>query len=639
MSKDISPGKAVIILGLVIQLVISLGSYWILNNLLDFPSEPSFWITCITVLFSLLLFSKRNSLIALFDNNGPKVFLCGCAIAVFSSIFLIQYYAASIVLLKMPVLFADEWHVFHKIITSEDLLGTLFTRYNHHPNYFLNILYWINLTLFECSISWFNLLNISSILGISFLFLRIVRDGSSAEKYETLTLAMISATWAFFIMGANNMFWNLAYLPVFSSTLALYGLSIQTKKNYQNGMLIFFLGALITSISFGSGALLWLLGILAALVKRFHLKLIMAYAFIGLCGSALTLNVFSLSNSAVTPPSTYNLILAIPAFLGRTLTMPFYENLAQGAFPQAEITLGCIGLMIFASLIFICRNFLKENILVLFAALLSLYAIGFSFLIAFGRMKSNLTLMTAGRYTNWSILFWIGILLLIIALILKIKRTFVKRAAIISFSIVSFLVLLFANRLMINNRLITYNIAIRGKADIVTNPSQNGNSGFLWNGAKKNVNLWNKLIETNNHLKTNNLNIYNEELTSRRGTTIDKSTIIQDSYNGKFNSGSDQEGNYYLEGYVDNPNGNNTKMQGLLIAQNDKVIGLGYQYSDYLFLEQSNGVQRFLRSPFKYFPGRSNYFWGQFLPNAQLSNNIQVYALLKNGRMALINNQ
>lgn len=638
MNKTINPIKWLFLLILVIQVVITISSYWILTGVYSISSVPSLIITCIALLFSILLYSQRKYLTPPPSDKEQKpsrMFLFFCAIIAFASILFIQYYAASIILLSMPVLYADEWHVFHRIISSEHITNTLFSRYNHHPSYFLNVLYWINLNFFRCSSLWFTSINLCSILGVALIYFKAVKKSRSNNEYEILILAIFSAIWAFWIMGANNMFWNLAYLPVLSSVVSIYGLSIQSKSNYKKGALIFFIGALITSISFGSGAILWLLGAMAAIFKKLERKVIIAYALLGVGGSALSMGIFSLSKSAASLPSTYDLIMATPAFLGRTLTMPFYENLAQGEFPKLEVTIGFIGLLVLFTLIFILRKHLKDNTLVLFSTLLASYSIGFGFLVAFGRMKSNLTLMAAGRYTNWSVLFWTAIILLLIALILKIKSTVLRKILIITFCITGLITLLISNRMMINNRLITYNIAVRGKAAIVTNPKVKGNSTFLWGGAAKNATLWNKLLEVNAQLKEEDLNIYTELVTSSLGKDINNLVIENDPISGSFNSGSDQDGNYYLEGYL---NGQSMAI-GLLIVQEKKVIGIGYPYSDYYFLNQSQKDQKFIRQPFQYYPGTSNYFWGQFLPNAQLSTNIQVYAFLKNGNLALINSE
>ncbi|MFT6807346.1 MAG: hypothetical protein ACJA01_000566 [Saprospiraceae bacterium] len=617
---------------LVLLLILSFFSFPFLRTRFLFDSGPAFvFSSCLFVVF-LGFLSQRIRLIKDLkihqtDFSRPLIiisvfflFLC------FASIIIYTFVALR---LRSQMIWADEWNLFHRVFFSEDLMDVIFTRYNHHPSYLINALIVVVAKLLSSNTLWFSFINVGSILIISYIYFQVIYRNFtlSLVRSERLVLASLMALYAFWILAGKNVFWNVPNFQVLGAVLSIYGLSIQGTEGIRKGAGIFLIGALMLSTSFGNGAVVWPLGFIASILLKQKNAHKLGYLIIGLIGPAMTMGVFSTKEGIIKFNEWSTMLQAIPVYLG-AVSMKLINVWYKGSSHiSIALCIGGVGLMLFSLLVFnqLKKKHLRIDPTFLFAVLLGLFTIGCGVLVLFGRLNDDLSIMIAGRYTCWSALFWISILFLLIVWFSELENFNVRRTAFVLLTLLGFSHLILNNIKMIESRLITYNIEVRSKLDIIVNPNGTGNETMTFRPEVKNTKIRNKVNLVNETLKNKHQNIYLNPVTHKMGERInDQDLTSESSMTANVFAGADKEGNYiefYLEG---GPQIGFNKPEAIVIAQDRIIIGMGFPYSDYYRgeMEKEAGMIPINNSTLliNHFPGSSNYYYAQFKPLSGSSN-------------------
>jgi len=636
--------KALDLLAILI-ILLAISSFWIFRNYFLAPVGVALALSLVLSAGAVFLAVRRKDISDILSQSSTQStsrYGVLAVVIVILCLVLLTYYACTVLLLMTPILWADEWHMIHRLLFSDRPMDIILSPYNQHPTFLLNAIYAINLFYLRCNELWFLIINTGSIFVISFVYFRVIRSSTRGlSKSSSLMLSSIAGLFAFWILGGNNFFWFMHFVPVMGAVIAMWGLARQGHIGFKRGFALFLVGALIANLSFSTGAVLWVVGIIASLLLAQSIRQVSVYVLLAVVVALLSMRYLSVPSDAIQGADISQLFQAVPIFFGGVFTVIFKESIPPEQLQSCAMTLGIAGCILVALLLYSLRvqRGKKIDAGVLFAVLLVSFALGCALIIALGRLDGKLSIMLSGRYTCWSVLFWIGLLMLAMIRLSRINDKSIRRFTIPLFAIGAMLFLIIANNMMIKERLISFNIGIRGKADVIVHPDTKGNEQFLWQPGNDSPSIRNKMIEV-----TNRWNIYRNDPVYRVGEQLMLTDVAQDrTYKGQLSMSIDQAGNYYTEGYVRTGDNTSLSPEALVVVQNNTIVGLGFPYSDYyynLIQKGSSGSWWDVFDwPIRHYPGYCDYYYAQFRLKAPTQGgDVKLYAYTRDHRYVQIEN-
>jgi len=532
-----------------------------------------------------------------------------------------------------PTLWADEWNNFHRLLISEDLWQTIFSRYNQHPNYLINGIYAVSLYWLGGSTLLFKIITITSILATIILlshrlFISLWETSLLTEK---IAIALVGLNCAISMVNKEVLFWSVGYLSILTSLIAIYGLSIYGDQKKFGPLAMFFFGAILLNISFGSGLAIWPILPITMFLKREkpHIKVISLV--VGVIGFWFSISGLISSNTAIKPSTIIDKISAQLLYIGSPIALPVEVFLGRLAMQPILLLSGGLGIGFF---IYLLKKSLSKTTLTgleTFSILLCLFVIEVGILIVLSRLEYGFSGMYAGRYVCWSSLFWIGLLFLWMEGVL-IKKTKNGTKLLLRVSLIISIAVSLTNLFYTSIRLPVYDLSLRAQADLIVNPDTYGNERLIWQSRGEYPVLRKKILFTDSIFMAQKKGNYRDGHQNRLDQILhEKHRIAEQTIKGEYKLSADEFGNY-VQVSIKKDAQKNINKKYIYITHNGLITGIAYKSSS-RFL-QDNKIKTLLW-PYAYFPQFSNVYIGQYKlenPSGNKNTDIELYSINSEGR-------
>ncbi|MEM1123096.1 MAG: hypothetical protein AAGJ18_21820, partial [Bacteroidota bacterium] len=389
--------------------------YHSLSNILHTSQEVTILLAGVPFILAGFIFIKRDSVAQIIQQKiAPTWSRSTFAAYFFTVVAWVSTYllVAFIFILRISILYQDEWRTHNDYIFERGFWRSLFERQNEHLAIIPSGLYQANYYLFADNEFWLILINTGFMLSIGGLFVYHLYRALRSKWNLAITVLCCSVLGfsVFWLASDTMLFWTVGVsnnLGVLGATLAATVLAKANSLTHWKTLLLFTLCALLASFSFGGGVATWMFGCIAAFFKATDKKVTIGYLVLALIGGLATVGYFALSGGGSVTFSLLDIALIAPTLIGSPFTFLLRPFTAATSLPYIALGIGMAGILWGAFLLyyfFIQRRSIvqerqpKDLQQILFFTLMALFVVGCAILIGFSRGNGDFTYALSDRY-------------------------------------------------------------------------------------------------------------------------------------------------------------------------------------------------------------------------------------------------
>lgn len=632
--------------------------YVTLSTVLHTSQEVAVLLAGIPLGLAGLILTKRNEATQVIQQKiAPTWNRSTFAAYLFASIVLVSTYLliAFIFILRISILFQDEWRTHNDYIFERGFWRSIFERQNEHLTIVPSFLYQVNYYLFDDNEFWLLLLNTGMLLVIGWIFTSHLYAALRPKMSRALSITSCSILlFSIFWLASDVMlFWTVGISNNLGALGAVLAATVLAKANSLTSLTtiaLFALCALLSSFSFGGGVATWAFGFLAALFLANNTKITFGYLAFALLGGFATVGYYVLTDRGTEASSFMDLVMIVPTLIGAPFTFLFRSFLSSDSLPLLALGIGLIGIV--TGLFWLYYFFIKlrpkmEKLPtntqrhVLFFTLVALFVVGCALLIGLSRGNGNFAYALSDRYHHLSVLFWNSFLSITLIFLANQSTPFLKKWLIPSILGIVFVGLTIFNVVKLDVRMYGYNEIAKAKMDLIVHPDKLGEEVNLWQAQLNRPYFQEIVVKVAKHLKQERKNIYAADWTHLVGVQLTDHYVVEDSNNQTFNltlSPKTEQNDVVFTGWI-LPNSMATPKL-IACVQGGIIIGWAIPASDRLLDRPEQATATFLPKPFKHLPGICRYYYGQI--NTDLgtesfeASSIRFYGIYHNGKAILL---
>lgn len=318
---------------------------------------------------------------------------------------------------SVNVPYADEWAivpVFQKIDRGEFVLGELWKPWNEHRMFFPKLVITISAYLTNWNIRTESLINVGLGIVIAATIYLIIQKNIKHPLLSLLAM-FITSFWLFSPIQSENWLWGwdiVWFLSTAAAVAVIYLLSSLKAGQHYSRLAGAIIAAFVATFSLGGAIVIWIVGLIMLVAKKQAKSPIiiwLASAFFSVVAYYYKYKPFN-PQTSLTVPSSQNL-LEMGRYFSAMFGRPFTGDL------NTAIIFGTLSLLLLVPCaVFVWRrhkyldNYLPWLALMFFPLLIG-------FVITLGRVNNGLYSATSSRYTTFPIMYYVGLMGLIITFV------------------------------------------------------------------------------------------------------------------------------------------------------------------------------------------------------------------------------